>query len=282
VLEDAGFAVDVPMADMCCGRPLYDYGMVDTAKRWLARILDVMRPQIRAGIPIVVLEPSCASVFRDELPDLFPHDEDAARLKAQTYILSEFLQKRAPDYQVPKLHRKALIHGHCHHKAVMKMTAEEAVLKKMELDYEMPDTGCCGMAGAFGFEGGDHYDVSMKCGERVLLPEVRKAAPDTLIIADGFSCREQISQTTDRQAIHLAQALQMAIREGEQGAEGTHPENRYVYAPVPAKEIVKTAMVVGGAALLATMALRRARGANPRARKQTPPSRLRASDSDGN
>jgi FAD/FMN-containing dehydrogenase/Fe-S oxidoreductase len=268
VLEDAGFAVDVPMQDMCCGRPLYDYGMVDTAKKWFAHILDTLRPQIRAGIPVVVLEPSCASVFRDELPDLFPHDEDAARLSAQTFLLSEFLQKRAPDYEVPKLHRKALVHGHCHHKAVIKMTTEEAVLQRMEIDYAMPDTGCCGMAGAFGFEGGDHYEVSMKCGERVLLPEVRGAAPDTLIIADGFSCREQISQTTDRQAIHLAQALQMAIREGEKGTEGAHPEDRYVHAPIPVREVLKTALVVGGVAALGLLAIRRAAGRRKTARTE--------------
>jgi Fe-S oxidoreductase len=173
-----------------------------------------LRPQIRAGLPVVGLEPSCVAVFRDELPNLFPHDQDARRLSRQAFLLSEFLIHKVEGYQPPRLPRKAVVHGHCHHKAVMGMTDEETVLARLGLDVTVLDAGCCGMAGSFGLET-DHYDVSIKCGERVLLPAVRAAARDTLIIADGFSCREQIAQTTDRHALHLAQVIQMALRGGQ-------------------------------------------------------------------
>ncbi|MDQ6912261.1 MAG: FAD-binding protein [Verrucomicrobiota bacterium] len=216
VLEAAGFRVIVPMSDFCCGRPLYDFGMLDTAKRWLRQILVGMREEIRADIPVVGLEPSCLAVFRDELVNLFPHDEDAQRLSKNSFLLSEFLEKRAQDFKVPKLARKALVHGHCHHKSLMRMRDETALLDKMGVDYEMPDTGCCGMAGAFGFEK-EHYDISIKCGERVLLPAVRNAAEDTLLIADGFSCREQVRQTTDRMPLHLAEVICMGLHQGDSG-----------------------------------------------------------------
>jgi Fe-S oxidoreductase len=158
-----------------------------------------------------VLEPSCAAVFRDELTDILPRDENARRLQQQTFLLSELLQQRAPEFRTPELHKRAIVHGHCHHKAVMKMDAEVAVLDRLGLDYDLLDSGCCGMAGAFGFEAGDHYGVSIAAGERVLLPAVRQAGSDTLVIADGFSCREQIAQTTKRRALHLADVLQLAL-----------------------------------------------------------------------
>jgi FAD/FMN-containing dehydrogenase/Fe-S oxidoreductase len=226
VLEAAGYQVTVPEQSLCCGRPLYDFGFLDLAEKLLRDILDTLRPQIEAGIPVIGLEPSCAAVFRDELKNLFPHDADAKRLASQTFLLSEFLEKKATHFQPPKLQRKAIVHGHCHHKAIMKMHDEQAVLEKLGLDFQVLDSGCCGMAGAFGFEK-DHYDVSIKVGERVLLPAVREADKQTLIIADGFSCREQIAQTTDRRALHLAQVLQMAMREGQAEASGAYPEARY-------------------------------------------------------
>lgn len=227
VLEAAGFRVIVPHVSLCCGRPLYDYGMLDLAKRMLHRTLEALRPQIRAAICVVGLEPSCVSVFRDELVNLLPDDEDARRLSRQTYLLSEFLVQKAPGFAVPALHAKALIHGHCHQKAVLKFADEEALLKKLGLDYTILDSGCCGMAGAFGFEKGEHYDISIKCGERVLLPKVREAALDTLIVANGFSCREQIAQTTGRQAMHIAQVLKMAL-------DGGRPQPRPELAYMPA------------------------------------------------
>jgi len=214
VLDAAGFRVSVPAGHFCCGRPLYDFGMVDRARSYLEKILRELAGPIDAGVPIVVLEPSCASVFRDELRNLFPSDERAERLRRQTYVLSEFLERQAPDFVPPKLSRQVLVHGHCHHKAIIKMTDEESLLKKMGVQLQVPDAGCCGMAGPFGFEAGK-YSVSQAIGERVLLPAVRAAAPTTMIVADGFSCQEQISQGTGRRAIHLAELLRIAM-EAEQ------------------------------------------------------------------
>ena len=208
VLTRAGFGVRVPRGHLCCGRPLYDFGMLDRAKQYLQRIMKVLAPEIDAGLPIVVLEPSCASVFRDELRNLFPEDARADRLRRQTFLLSEFLQQHA--YQPPQLSQKLLLHGHCHHKAIMKMTDEEELLRKMGADLKTLDAGCCGMAGPFGFEQ-KKYAVSQAIGERVLLPAVRQADPETLIVSDGFSCREQIQQATGRKAVHLAEVLQRAL-----------------------------------------------------------------------
>jgi Fe-S oxidoreductase len=210
VLEAAGFHVIVPKANLCCGRPLYDHGMLDRAQSLLRKILEELSPEIEAGIPIVGLEPSCVAVFRDELINLFPHDARAQALSRQTFLLSEFLETRAKDFQLPRLHRKALLHGHCHQKSLMKMTSEEALLHRLGIDFQSPAPGCCGMAGSFGFER-DKYDVSMAIGELELLPAVRHAPPDWLIIADGFSCREQIAQGSSRRALHLAEVLQMAM-----------------------------------------------------------------------
>ncbi len=253
VLEAAGYQVMVPEQSLCCGRPLYDYGFLDLAEKLLRDILDTLRPQIEAGMPVIGLEPSCAAVFRDELKNLFPHDADAKRLASQTFLLSEFLEKKATHFQPPKLQRKAIVHGHCHHKAIMKMRDEQSVLEKMGLDFQMLDSGCCGMAGAFGFEK-DHYDLSIQVGERVLLPAVREADTQTLIIADGFSCREQIAQTTDRRALHLAQVLQMAMREGQGEASGVYPEARYTASNVERskqsqKELLPVAFLGAGLAL---------------------------------
>ena len=227
VLEDAGFQVIVPTAQLCCGRPLYDYGMLDLAKTMLQEILESLRPQIRDGICIVGLEPSCVSVFRDEMTNLLGPDEDAKRLKEQTFLLTEFLAKKAPEYAPPPLHRKALVQEHCHHKAILDRSGESKLFDALQLDYEMPDTGCCGMAGPFGFDA-EHYDVSMTIGERALLPKVRAADPRTIIVADGFSCREQISQTTGRQAMHPAQVLKMALDDRDKELNDPLPELRFM------------------------------------------------------
>jgi len=210
VLEEAEFTVTCSRKPLCCGRPLYDFGMLERAKNSLSQILSALGPQIDAGLPIVVLEPSCASVFRDELHNLFPTDERATRLRNQTFLLSEFLQNHAPDYLPPSLSRKVILHGHCHHKALMKINDEESLLRKMGVELQSLDSGCCGMAGPFGFQK-DKFEISQAIGERVLLPAVRRAASDTLIVADGFSCREQILQGTGRSAMHLAEVLKMAL-----------------------------------------------------------------------
>jgi FAD/FMN-containing dehydrogenase/Fe-S oxidoreductase len=225
VLDRTGFSVEVPQQHLCCGRPLYDFGMLDMAKEYLQRVMKVLRPQIDAGTPVVVLEPSCASVFRDELHNLFPNDETAQRLRSQVFLLSEFLEQKAPHLEFPQLGREALVQGHCHHKSVLKLDDEKLILERLGLECDFLTSGCCGMAGSFGFEK-DKYDVSVDIGERVLLPTVRKAALSTLIIADGFSCREQIGQLSSRNALHLAEVIDQAFA-GDKHAE-TYPEGKVV------------------------------------------------------
>ncbi|HEY2497866.1 MAG TPA: FAD-linked oxidase C-terminal domain-containing protein [Candidatus Angelobacter sp.] len=226
VLERAGFEVEIPQGHFCCGRPLYDYGMLDTAKLYLQRILKALRPQIDAGLPVVVLEPSCASVFRDELHNLFPDDPLADKLRKQTLLLSEFLEQKAGSARLPRINQKALVQGHCHHKSLLKFEAENSVMQKLGLDVEVLASGCCGMAGSFGFEN-DKYDISVAIGERKLLPAVRQAPTSTMIMADGFSCREQIAQETDREALHLAEVIQMGFQQTDQ-TTGIYPEKALV------------------------------------------------------
>jgi Fe-S oxidoreductase len=224
LLEARGFHVVVSPPGLCCGRPLYEFGMLDHARAYLERILETIAGEIEAGTPLVVLEPACASVFRDELTNLMYRNEQARRLSKQTYLLDELLVER-DDKPWPKLARKAVVHGHCHHKSILKMGAHEELMKRAGIDYEVLDSGCCGMAGSFGFEK-EKYDVSMACAERVLLPALRAADDSTLVIANGFSCREQVEQATGERPLHLAQVLAMALRDRSSSARapsGTHP-----------------------------------------------------------
>jgi Fe-S oxidoreductase len=209
-LEAAGYAVEIPARRVCCGRPLYDFGMLDRARRQLLEILEVLSPSVDAGVPVVGIEPSCVAVLRDELLGLFPHDERARRLAQGTLMLSELMERGRARFPVPRLEAKAVFQGHCHHHAVMGLDAELSVLKRMGLQVERPDSGCCGMAGSFGFERGRHYQVSMAAAERGILPAVRRAPKHALVVADGFSCREQIAQGTDRRGLHLAEVLRLA------------------------------------------------------------------------
>jgi Fe-S oxidoreductase len=249
VLEDAGFHVTIPKVQLCCGRPLYDYGMLGLAKQLLLDTLDALRDDIRAGVPVVGLEPSCVTVFRDEMVDLLGEDHDAERLSSQTYLFTEFLQEFAPEYAPPKLEGKAIVHQHCHHKAVLDVASERAVFERTGLDFTVLDDGCCGMAGAFGFEEG-HYDVSIAVGERGLLPAVRNASKETILVADGFSCREQIAQTTDRLALHPAQVLKMAIDQRGVSLTGALPERRYMSDPRrDAADAARHGVVALGAAI---------------------------------
>jgi FAD/FMN-containing dehydrogenase len=210
VLEGLGFEVAIPERVLCCGRPLYDFGLLSMARRRLTTVLDALGDDIRAGTPVVGLEPSCVSVFRDELVNLLPRDEQAHRLRGQTLTLAELLDRSPQRLSGLRVAKRAVVHGHCHHKAVMHMDADRRVLEALGVDYRLLDSGCCGMAGAFGFEH-EHYDVSIAIGERVLLPAVRDAGVSTLVLADGFSCREQIAQTTSRLALHLADVVAMAL-----------------------------------------------------------------------
>jgi FAD/FMN-containing dehydrogenase/Fe-S oxidoreductase len=209
VLEHAGWRVELPSTRLCCGRPLYDFGMLDRAKRQLSDIIALLAPSVEAGIPLVGLEPACIAVFRDELINLFPNDKIARRLARQSFMLSEFLVRQS-NYRPPPLKRSALIHVHCHQKSLIGVSDEIRLFELAGLDCDLLDSGCCGMAGSFGFDK-EKYSVSQDIGELVLLPEVRAAASDTFIVSNGYSCREQIEQCTDRKTVHSAEVLLMAI-----------------------------------------------------------------------
>jgi FAD/FMN-containing dehydrogenase/Fe-S oxidoreductase len=210
VLERAGYDVHVPRAHVCCGRPLYEWGLLDEARRYLTGIMQTFDREIRDGTPFVVLEPACASVFRDELTELFPSSEQAKRLSQQVLLLSELMARDTGRFDLPQMKAPAVVHAHCHHKSVLKTDAYEKALKKLGLDYRLLDSGCCGMAGSFGFEA-EKYDVSVACAERVLAPAVRASGDGTLVLANGFSCREQIRQLTGRRALHLADVCKLAL-----------------------------------------------------------------------
>jgi FAD/FMN-containing dehydrogenase/Fe-S oxidoreductase len=231
VLEAAGFQVVVPERSFCCGRPLYDYGMLRLGRRLLCRLLDGLREKIHDGIPVVALEPSCGAVLRNELINMLPDDEDAKRLARQTFSLGELLAQDARDWELPRLERKALVHFHCHQRATSDTDCDRAVLDRLGLDYEVLDTGCCGLAGSFGYERGERYEVSIKVGEKKLLPAIRSASPHTLLVTDGFSCRSQVEHGSERSTLHLAQVVQMALREGPNGPAIARPEERYAALP---------------------------------------------------
>ncbi|MFF8996870.1 FAD-binding and (Fe-S)-binding domain-containing protein [Streptomyces achromogenes] len=212
VLEDAGFRVAVPTEPVCCGLTWISTGQLATAKKVLTRTLGVLRPYLEAGTPVIGLEPSCTAVFRADAPELMPGDQDVQRLAGQVRTFAEHLVHHAPDdWQPPRLARQATVQTHCHQHAVMKFDADRELMRRAHLDAEVLDEGCCGLAGNFGFERG-HHDVSLAVGELGVLPAVRAAAPDSLVIADGFSCRTQIEQgATGRRALHLAEALAFAL-----------------------------------------------------------------------
>jgi FAD/FMN-containing dehydrogenase/Fe-S oxidoreductase len=207
-LEAGGRQVVMPEGHVCCGRPLYDYGFLDLAERYLRRCLAQLREWYRAEIPIVGLEPSCVAVFKDELGKLLPDEDDAKQLAQCTYHFAELFERF--DVEPPRLERKAFVWGHCHHKATGGIEPEVELLRKMGVEVETLNAGCCGLAGSWGFEAA-HYDISMTCGEQGLLPKVRELDEETLIVADGFSCKTQIEHgNPGRRALHVAQVLELA------------------------------------------------------------------------
>ncbi|HEX5236603.1 MAG TPA: FAD-binding and (Fe-S)-binding domain-containing protein [Silvibacterium sp.] len=217
VLQTAGFDVRFPSKHLCCGRPLYDFGFLPAARRYLKRVMECLAPEIDGGFPIVFLEPSCASVFLDELHNFFPNDRRADALRDNSFLLSDFLEQHAPQYQAPSLSgRKLLVHGHCHHKSLMKMDSEMALLRRAGADVTLLDSGCCGMAGPFGFER-EKFEVSQILAERVLLPAIRHAEPDALLVMDGFSCREQVAQNSPRRAVHFAEVIAGHVHSSSRG-----------------------------------------------------------------
>ncbi len=208
VLMQAGFRVQTTKGHICCGRALYDFGLLDTAKGYMAKVLDSIAPQINAGLPFIFLEPSCASIFKDEALELFPNDERAQKMSRQVWLLADWLAEKAPEWVNGRLAgAQVLLHGHCHHKAVFGGPKNEiALLRKAGAQVEMVNTTCCGMAGPFGFEA-DKIEVSKAIANLGLLPAVNAADATTIIVADGFSCREQIAQLSDREGMHFAEIL---------------------------------------------------------------------------
>jgi FAD/FMN-containing dehydrogenase/Fe-S oxidoreductase len=208
VLEAAGCRVDLPREPLCCGRPYYDFGMLAQAKEALLRIVAVLSSQIESGTPVVVLEPGCLSVFRDELLRVLPGNPAAAKLSRLAVSLGELLEARG--WKPGRIEGKALVHGHCHQKALGGMRADLALLRETGMELDTPETGCCGMSGAFGFRP-ETYEASLKIAGMVLMPKVRAAPPASLIVANGFSCREQIEGLSGRDTLHLAEVLARSL-----------------------------------------------------------------------
>jgi Fe-S oxidoreductase len=209
-LEAAGFQVDIPSRPLCCGRPLYDQGMLKTARRLWRQTLRTLRTDIEEGTPLIGLEPACLSAFKDELTNLFPDDPLARRLHDQSIFFSDFICRHADRIDMPAMrNRRALVQMHCHQHAVLDPGIERELLGRAAVDYDVMPTGCCGMAGSFGFAA-ETYDIAMAAGERVLLPKLREADEDMLVLANGFSCREQIEQGASRRTLHIAEFLNQA------------------------------------------------------------------------
>jgi len=246
VLEDAGWRVVLPRQPLCCGLTWITTGQLTTAKRVLSRTLDELRPTLRRGGLVVGLEPSCTAVLRADAAELFGADPDVERLGKQTVTLAELLLDHTAGWQPPQLRRRALVQTHCHQHAVMGFDRDVELMRGMGLDAVVLDSGCCGLAGNFGFEQG-HYEVSVACGERVLFPALRSADPDDVVVADGFSCRTQIAQGDcgGREAVHLAEVLAAAL-DGDPAEPGQLPE--VAYAVRPSTSRTATWLALGAAA----------------------------------
>ncbi|MFP5347783.1 MAG: FAD-binding and (Fe-S)-binding domain-containing protein, partial [Actinomycetes bacterium] len=245
VLESAGYRVVIPDRPVCCGLTWISTGQLTTAKTVLQRTVDVLRPHIRAGTRMVGLEPSCTAVFRSDAVELFPHDQDVLRLRDQTFTLAELLLEHTDGWEAPKIDREVVVQTHCHHHAIMGYSTDTELMKQMGAKPHVLESGCCGLAGNFGFEAG-HYEVSVGCAERVLLPQVRDASSDAVVLADGFSCRTQIEQTDSggRRAVHLAELLRAALH-GDPATAGQRPEQAYAERPSPPARPVEWAVTAG-------------------------------------
>jgi FAD/FMN-containing dehydrogenase/Fe-S oxidoreductase len=219
ILEIAGFDAQLPSRRLCCGRPLYDFGYLDAARERLQTILDTLSPLFDgddAAVALVGLEPGCMSVFKDELLKMFPDDPRAKVLSDNAFLLGDFLN--VSGYRPPRLDAEVLVHAHCHQKSLFGITGEKAILAAMGVKATWLDSGCCGMAGSFGFDP-RHEEISANVGELVLLPAVRKAPMQAFILTNGFSCREQIHQRTGRQVVHFAELLKIAHERAEARSE---------------------------------------------------------------
>ncbi|GAA5155523.1 FAD-binding and (Fe-S)-binding domain-containing protein [Pseudonocardia eucalypti] len=217
VLTALGYRVELPAGEVCCGLTWFSTGQLGAARRVLRRTLDTLRPWLRESVPVVALEPSCAAALRADLPELLPDEPDAKALAGAVRTFAEVLAPHAAELTEladragpPATGRRALVQTHCHQHADLGNEADRTVLGALRVDAEVLDSGCCGLAGNFGFEKG-HYEVSMACAERVLLPAVRAADPDVAVLADGFSCRTQLRQAGTREPVHLAQLAADAL-----------------------------------------------------------------------
>jgi len=210
VLAAAGFRVHLPQPALCCGLTWLSTGQLGAARRRLRRLLDALEPSLRQGMPLVVLEPSCAAVLRDDARSLLGDTEEVRRLAAATHTLAELLDRQAPAWRPGRLDRRVVVQTHCHQHAVLGSAADDRVLERLGVEAVRLDAGCCGMAGNFGFEA-SHYDTSVAVAELALLPALRAEPPGTVVLADGFSCRTQIEQLAGRPALHLAELLREAL-----------------------------------------------------------------------
>jgi FAD/FMN-containing dehydrogenase/Fe-S oxidoreductase len=241
VLEAAGWRVTIPTKSLCCARPLYDWGMLDTADRLVSDLLDTLAPAVARGTPIVGLEPACLAAFRDEIPALFPNDDRARRLKDQTFLFGEFVEKHGIGIDRPGTESgKALVQVHCHEHALFEPDAEAKALHRAGVEAEIMPNGCCGMAGSFGFEAAK-YPWSVKIAEHALLPRLARAPSDAMVVASGFSCREQIEQLTGRKTRHLSEVMAEAM--------GVLP------APLPPSDNLGRQLAIAGGVLAGGFAL---------------------------
>jgi FAD/FMN-containing dehydrogenase/Fe-S oxidoreductase len=279
VLEAAGHRVVVPDRPVCCGRPLYDHGMLDEAVASLRRLVRVLAPAAHGGVPIVGLEPSCVAALRDELPSLLTDDEDAAVVSGATRTLAEHLDALGWTPPAAPAGTAALVHGHCHHEAVMGTEADARILAAAGVAARSADAGCCGLAGSFGYRAGEPYEVSVRAGERKLLPAVRSASADTVLLADGYSCRTQVAHLQGseegadgpRRPLHLAELLRTLV-DGQLVTDATDADR----ARGLTRRDRRTLTALGTAAAVAGAAWRVARrrwGADARSRRRNPWSR---------
>jgi Fe-S oxidoreductase len=208
VLARVGRKVMLPRFQACCGRPLYAEGMLDLARRQLSRLMLALEPACERDLPVLCLEPSCAATLKDELPALFPLDPRARYLARRIRTFAAYLAEQ--EVQCPSLAPGAIAHFHCNQRAVLGVAADQSILAQLFSECSVPEAGCCGMAGPFGFAQ-DTLAVSRAIGLQALVPAVRAAAPDTILVADGFSCSEQIRQETGRRALHIAEVVARSL-----------------------------------------------------------------------
>jgi Fe-S oxidoreductase len=260
-IEAAGWTVVMPRRHHCCGRPLYDYGFLNVARSYLRAVVGELRDEIRAGTPLVGIEPSCLATFKHELVRMLPHDVDARRLSEQSYHFAAFFTKFG--LEPPRLSGEALLWGHCHQKATGGMEPDQQLLERMGLSVRRVDGACCGLAGSWGFESG-HHALSVAAGDIALLPSIKDAPAAAVIVADGFSCKTQIEQGgTGRRALHLAEVMKL----GRLGYHATAPElAASMRRPGPtgrvrARHAAATAGVLGAVLAVGAVAVSRVAGA---------------------